>query len=376
MSYHQPDISGGHLPIHAFYVPPQPSSYIIATTTTKSSSSSSSKQKLIFATPTATKSFKMIQTAAIIPTHFQHIKSNNRIASVSSLVSSPIISKLPPFINSPPPPHDNSFDNNKSTSPSDNNNNVSWLAPLFGVLGTMGVIITAVIFFVRRRRYKLASKALVHDDNSSCRNQPHKPITTNKYTSWASLSTINTSAPNMLEEEKKSAHLLQPPPAYSSTTTVRQKRLTADTLVNEPSLSMLKLQYSPQLAFSPSLVAGEFQQQLNHPPLPTANNNQQISPSNTLIDNAGVLSNEKNGNHYSFNAQQHQQRIKIEMYDPQVNLYNVDYDDVGLDELETPFSYPNNQEEKVNAFEGDKHDNEDTTAVSHQVVNMNNTNKQ
>lgn len=375
MSFHQPDISDGDLPIHDFYVPPQPASHILATTTTRISSSSS-KQKLIFATPTATKSFKMIQTAVILPTHFQRIKSNSQIASASSSMPSSVITKLPPFINYPPPPHDNAFDNNKSTSTSDNNNNVPWLAPLLGVLGTMGVIITAIIFFVRRRRYKLEPKVSVYDDPSSRRNQRHKPITANKYTSWASLSTINTSDPNMLEEEKKSMHMLQPPPAYSSTTTVRQKRLTADTLVDEPSFSMLKSQYSPQLAFSPSLVAGEFQQQLEHPPLPTTNNNQQISPSNTLIDNAGVLSNEKNDNYYSYDAQQHQQRIKIEMYDPQVNLHNADYDDVGVDEFETPFNYPNNQEEKVNASEGDKHINADTTAASHQVISMNSTNKQ
>ncbi|KAF1807355.1 hypothetical protein FB192DRAFT_1247076, partial [Mucor lusitanicus] len=139
---------------------------------------------------------------------------------------------------------------------------------------------------------------------------------------------------------------LQPPPAYSMTTAktpVQQKRLTADTLVDEPSLSMLKSQYSPQLAFSPSLVAGEFQQQLDHPPLP---NTATLSPSNTLIDNAGVLSNDKNQNYYSHDSQQ--QRIKIEMYDPQVNLHGGEDDED--DGFGAPYnkSYPNHQEEKVN----------------------------
>ncbi|KAI8645984.1 hypothetical protein BD408DRAFT_337620 [Parasitella parasitica] len=169
--------------------------------------------------------------------------------------------------------------------------------------------------------------------------------------------------------------MLQPPPAYTTTiTSKREKRLTADTLVDEHSLSMLKSQYSPQLAFSPSLVAGEFQQQLDHPPLPNTTNNQQISPSNTLIDNAGVLSDEKQANYYSYDSQQ---RVRIEMYDPQVNLHDTDYDGAGVDadEFETPSNYPNNQEEKVNVCEGEKHSTADTTEPAHQVIDMN-TNKQ
>ncbi|KAI9246626.1 hypothetical protein EDC94DRAFT_502083, partial [Helicostylum pulchrum] len=103
-------------------------------------------------------------------------------------------------------------------------------------------------------------------------------------------------------------------------TSIRQKRMTADTLVDENNISMLlKNQYAPQLAFSPSLVAGEFQQQQQleeRPPLPT------ISPSNTLIDNAGVLSGTSQPKvqvyHYSFD----QRPKKIEIYEPQVNLHD------------------------------------------------------
>ncbi|KAI9358987.1 hypothetical protein BD770DRAFT_303369, partial [Pilaira anomala] len=103
-------------------------------------------------------------------------------------------------------------------------------------------------------------------------------------------------------------------------TSIRQKRMTADTLVDENNISiLLKSQYAPQLAFSPSLVAGEFQlqQQLQNedrPPLPTAT----ISPSNTLIDNAGVLSSSQKVEHYHYSFDQRPKRIEI--YEPQVNL--------------------------------------------------------
>ncbi|KAK4517343.1 Plasma membrane ATPase [Mucor velutinosus] len=386
MSHLQSDTSGGHLPVHAFYIPPQAAHVALATSSTAHKVTMNTKQKLVFATPTATRSFRVIQTASMIPTHVQHSKGYSSFASTSSSMPYPSIAMLPPSIN--PPPYDSSFDNDKSASISDNGNNAPWLAPLLGVSGAMGVIIVAIIFFVRRRRYKLSSRSVVPNGHRNPRYP--KPITANKHSSWASLSTINTcagvgagTATTMSGEEKTSVHMLQPPPAYSMTTTgktpVRQKRLTADTLVDKPSLSMLKLQYSPQLAFSPSLVAGEFQQQLNHPPLP---NTGALSPSNTLIDNAGVLSNEKNQNYYTCDTQQ--QRIKIEMYDPQVNLNDAGMDGEEDDEdgFGTPYnkSYPNLQEEKVNAAasEGDKHVTAAgaTAATEHQVINMSNTSKQ
>ncbi|CAO3634534.1 unnamed protein product [Mucor fragilis] len=390
MSHLQPGISGGHLPVHAFYIPPHAANVVLATSSVARKATENAKQKLVFATPTTTRPFREIQTAAIIPTHIQPSRGYSSPVSASSSMPSSTVAMLPPSIN--PPPYDSSFDNDKSASTSDNGNNVPWLVPLLGVIGGMGVMIIAIIYFIRRRRYKLSSRSVVSNDHRN----PHypKPITANKHSSWASLSTINTSTAvgtgaavtTMSGEEKASIHMLQPPPAYSMTTTktpVQQKRLTADTLVDEPSLSMLKSQYSPQLAFSPSLVAGEFQQQLEHPPLP---NTTTLSPSNTLIDNAGVLSNEKNQNYYSHDAQQ--QRIKIEMYDPQVNLHNADMDgeeddeDEDKDGSEAPYnkSYPDHQEEKPNAAasEGDKHITaaDATAATEHQVINMSNNSNQ
>ncbi|KAL9545121.1 hypothetical protein MBANPS3_007298, partial [Mucor bainieri] len=389
MAHLQPGTSGGHLPVHAFYIPPQAAHATPATLSIAHKATMNAKQKLVFATPTATRLFRAIQTAALLPTHAQHSRGYSALVSASSSMPSPTVAMLPPSIN--PPPYDSSFDNDKSASTSDNGNNVPWLAPLLGVLGAMGVIIIAIIYFVRRRRYKSSSRSVAPNDHRRNPRNP-QPITANKHSSWASLSTINTSAGagvvnNMSGEEKTSIHMLQPPPAYSKTTitttktSVQQKRLTADTLVDEPSLSMLKSQYSPQLAFSPSLVAGEFQQQLDHPPLP---NTATLSPSNTLIDNAGVLSNEKNQNYYSHDAQQ--QRIKIEMYDPQVNLHNAgmdgEDDDEDDDGFETPYNknYPHHQEERVNAAasEGDKHIAaavDATAATEHQIINMSNTNK-
>ncbi|GAN02548.1 hypothetical protein MAM1_0024d01992 [Mucor ambiguus] len=383
MSHLQPGISGGHLPVHAFYIPPRAAHVALATSSIAHKATVDAKQKLVFATPTTTRPFRVLQTAAIVPTHAQHSRGYSSLAPASSSMPSSTVAMLPPSIN--PPPHDSSFDNDKSASTSDNGNNVSWLAPLLGVFGAMGVIFIAIIYFVRRRRYKSSSRSVVPNDH--CNPRCPKRIAANKHSSWASLSTINTSAgagavTTVSGEEKTSIHMLQPPPAYSMTTKktpVQQKRLTADTLVDEPSLSMLKSQYSPQLAFSPSLVAGEFQQQLDHPPLP---NTTTLSPSNTLIDNAGALSNEKNQNYYSHDAQQ--QRIKIEMYDPQVNLHNTGMDGEDDDDgFEAPYkkSYPNHQEEKVNAAasEGEKHTTaavDATAAVEHQIIHMSNTNKQ
>ncbi|KAI8879148.1 hypothetical protein K501DRAFT_152579, partial [Backusella circina FSU 941] len=100
-------------------------------------------------------------------------------------------------------------------------------------------------------------------------------------------------------------------------TTKEEKRLTSDTLVEPASVAMLKTQYSPQLAFSPSLVAGEFPQQQQQESFPTElqqANKLGISPSNTLIDNASIISDK---------AQQ--QRPRIEIYEPQINLPE-DYD--------------------------------------------------
>ncbi|KAI8095089.1 uncharacterized protein B0P05DRAFT_443208, partial [Gilbertella persicaria] len=72
----------------------------------------------------------------------------------------------------------------------------------------------------------------------------------------------------------------------------REKRFTADTLVAEPTWELLKKQYSPQLAMSPSLIESDVYQ-----------SHAFISPSDTLIDHADS-----------------KLPRKIELYDPQVNL--------------------------------------------------------
>lgn len=131
-----------------------------------------------------------------------------------------------------------------------------------------------------------------------CIQQMSKPKT-RKETSWSSLNSIEQGPP---------------PPVYTPVATptpVKEKRLTADTLVDPSSFSMtmLKSQYSPQLALSPSLVAGELhhhQQEEMIPPVPNHyhhHNNTILSPSNTLIDPSDWMNQEK-----------------VETYDPQLKL--------------------------------------------------------
>ncbi|KAI9257408.1 hypothetical protein BY458DRAFT_518851 [Sporodiniella umbellata] len=73
-----------------------------------------------------------------------------------------------------------------------------------------------------------------------------------------------------------------PPPVYTAmampTPAKKEKRWTEQSNLVD---SMLKSQYSPQLAFSPSLVAGEFKQDVAPPvpPVPTL-----LSPSHTLVN--------------------------------------------------------------------------------------------
>ncbi|CAO3681607.1 hypothetical protein G6F70_001768 [Rhizopus microsporus] len=131
-----------------------------------------------------------------------------------------------------------------------------------------------------------------------CIQQMSKPRT-KKETSWSSLNSIEQGPP---------------PPVYTSVATptpVKEKRLTADTLVDPSSfsMSMLKSQYSPQLALSPSLVAEELhhhQQEKTIPPVPNHHHhhhNTILSPSNTLIDPSAWMNQEK-----------------VETYDPQLKL--------------------------------------------------------
>ncbi|KAG0735919.1 hypothetical protein G6F57_003856 [Rhizopus arrhizus] len=86
---------------------------------------------------------------------------------------------------------------------------------------------------------------------------------------------------------------MPPPPVYTPLaipTPVKEKRLTSDTLVDPSSWAMLKVQYSPQLALSPSLVSGVFKQDIKTPPPPPPLPlDSTISASNTLIDNSSWL---------------------------------------------------------------------------------------
>ena len=220
---------------------------------------------------------------AILPTH-RVIHTMSHSASSSMIPSAtPSAHMSPPLINNNMGSNNN-FSSNSNRNTEDSDELLPWIAPLLGALGFMGLI-CLVFWCCMRKKYKRRNR-IQHQE----RRMP------TSYNSWASISTLNTTAP-----DKKEIHA-SPPPAY----TKQQKRLTADTLVDEHGMSsMLKNQYAPQLAFSPSLVAGEFhQQQLDSaPPLPHL-----MSPSDTLIDVKGE------SYHYSFDK-----RPKIEMYEPQVH---------------------------------------------------------
>lgn len=272
---------GVHRPIHAFYITQPIAPAFSATKTIKSFSSHST-----------------IKSAHSVTTTVARTKSNSFSPTSSVAV---VVSKTPPLIHEEGHPTIFPKNHYQEFHESARKDQQVWLAPLLGILGLLGVIGIAALFCLckrrrRRRRY--------------CSNDQVKTLPAS-HKSWASISTIQTS---MFEGEKDK--IPQPPPAYYQPKA--QKRLTADTLVEEPSVLMLKNQYSPQLAFSPSLIAGEFQQQQQQeekPPLP-----HMVSPSNTLIDNAGVLNEEKDG------------RRRIEIYDPQVNLQHDG-------PFDTPYSY-------------------------------------
>lgn len=362
-----------HPPVHAFYVAqqqqPNGPEIIIEEDT------NGNRKAILAATPTNSASMikptiKRIQTTAI----------DQNASSISSASSS----STPSFINSKMSPPlinavDSSLFNDKTSTDRENANDLPWLAPLLGVLGTLGVIAIALLYLIGRNRKKKASVAvtMINDDEDADNTRGESTFTggrlPNIYKSWASFSTFNTSAVDLAPEKKSTFHhdnLLSPstpPPAYYHTTK-QQKRLTADTLVDHEdnsSMIMLKSQYSPQLAFSPSLVAGEFQQQQeDRPPLPFINNCSTLSPSNTLIDNAGVLLQEEEDSkdsHYwcasiSSAHDPNKKKKRIEMYEPQVNLL-----------VQDPFISPDSY------YTDDKEVEEKKAADSHHIVDMDNT---
>jgi hypothetical protein len=177
---------------------------------------------------------------------------------------------------------------------------INWFYPLLAVLGVLALLTLAIYFYVEKKRRRASIAPHRHIKWNPDENNSSIP----RYPSWSSYS-----ATTVID---KSVKINAPPPVYTSK---EEKRLTSDTLVEPASVAMLKTQYSPQLAFSPSLVAGEFPQQQQQESFPTElqqANKLGISPSNTLIDNASIIS-DKN-----------QQRPRIEIYEPQVNLPDDD----------------------------------------------------
>ncbi|CAO3615131.1 unnamed protein product [Mucor hiemalis] len=366
----KPQLDGTH---HAFYaVPPAELVLNHDRSTAPSASIGGHSHKAVVATPTPIHSTNepkiKIYTALMPPTHnVIHFNSISSIYSSGSSLPSSVPSNhnykmSPPLVNNE---SDNSSFKKADQTNRNNSDEIPWLAPLLGVLGTLGLVGIIILYLIGRKKKKRNNRSdnsrvnqFMNNNNNG--NAPEQQLS-NSYQSWASLSTINMSAGN---EEKQNAQTQEktqhvpPPPAYTS---VKQKRLTSDTLVDENSVSvMLKNQYSPQLAFSPSLIAGDFQQQrleevVEKPPLPT------MSPSNTLIDNAGVINNpSKTENyHYSFD---HRPK-KIEMYDPQVNLQTDSNPFI-------PYSYSNDEtEEKQSEDNLRLHDNNESG--NHHVVDMN-----
>lgn len=318
----------GHQKNHAFYLSP-PANLVLSTV--------SAAEKETFATPTPTTAPFRIYTA--IPTYFYrpgHPKNHSITISISSNSANPSISP-PAIVKALPPPSvpvasSSHNDTTSLTKTSAESKDLTWLTPLLGALGALGVIaiVAAIVFFCYRRRNKEEVAMLqrqcrqqqqFHTFNSSYQQR----TLTNSFQSWNSCSTIRND-----ENRKRASHIFSPVAVTDSNNCItKQKRWTADTLVEEPSLAMLKNQYSPQLAFSPSLFADELQQQQHLSVPETAFS--LVSPSNTLIDNDGVLSSTDldQKKSYFHHLERKDHRPRIEMYEPQVNLHE--------DPLETPY---------------------------------------
>jgi hypothetical protein len=354
MSDHHSGALKGHRPIHAFYLPP-PANFVLSSTV-------SASEKETFATPTPTTAPFRIYTA--IPTPFYHPAHPNSHSMMISMSSNSANPSISPFViaKSPPPlntssPHNDNTTTSMVENPSESKD-LPWIAPLLGVLGTLGliaIVAATIICCCRRRNKKEAAmrqrkrqlQQQQHEQRNTFTSSYQQRTLTNSYQSWNSFSTIRND-----ENKKTISHIFSPHAAAGSTdctTTNKQKRWTADTLVEEPSLAMLKKQYSPQLAFSPSLVAGELQQQQHLVALPENAAFNHLSPSNTLIDNAGVLSStidldkKKSYFHHLEHNNNNGHRPRIEMYDPQVNLQDEN-------PFEAPYPYCNDQKEQTHCI--------------------------
>lgn len=369
----KPQTDGTH---RAFYAVP-PAGMILNhdKETDTSASVGVHSHKAIVATPTPiryTDEPKIkIFTAMMPPTHnvihfhsLSSIQSSSSSSLPSSVPSNHNYKMSPPLVNSEN--DDSSF--KKAAEPSTDRNSsdeIPWLAPFLGVLGTLGLVGIIILYLIGRKKKKRNNRSensrVNQFMNNNHNNTTPEEQLSNSYQSWASLSTINMTTANEEKQNAQTQEKLQhvpPPPAYTS---VKQKRLTADTLVDENSVSvMLKNQYSPQLAFSPSLIAGDFQQQrlddvvVEKPPPPS------ISPSNTLIDNAGIINDALKTEFYRLSLVRPPK--KIEMYDPQVNLHTDSNPFI-------PYSYSNDQPEERKSEDNLRpQDNNENT--NHHVVEM------
>ncbi|KAI7907663.1 uncharacterized protein BX663DRAFT_491613 [Cokeromyces recurvatus] len=253
------------------------------------------------------------------PTMRRYSTYTIRPSSSSIHTSLPIVNSATTTLATPYTTVDNKLPN--STTPIWNNkyqshsfesthNSLPWLIPVLTVFSLLGVILIAICFFFLGRR-----KLITTRQEKDKRKQQH-------HESWASASTIQIIA----EDEKSTIQQLPPTHDYY-TSIIKQKRLTAETLVDEEQeeswMSMLKKQYAPQLALSPAFSADEFQKETYYyPSLISQNGGWMNILSTTTTDTELLSSSTKNNNNNS--------RPKIEIYDPQVNLHSNESE-------ETPF---------------------------------------
>ncbi|KAI8982497.1 hypothetical protein BDB01DRAFT_148379 [Pilobolus umbonatus] len=267
-------------PITPFYVPlPERKALITNTLSIGSRSISTVTQR----SSTNTKSVSYTQLTSSTPSSSP--LSRNSITTLKSTVELlPSISSSPPISIVIPlatptmvmtqPVSGSHFYNNdmplSDTSPQSNieKNNTTWLAPLFGALGTLILLIIILICMVRRNKRLNRTNRNIPGPRHKKYQQPSEETDLNKHSSWTSFSTVTPSTDYDPDKATKITVLDTPSNYNQDPLSVQEKRLTNDTLVDPCSfpVMMLNKQYSPQLAFSPSLAPSEFQQQISMPP--------------------------------------------------------------------------------------------------------------
>ncbi|KAI9474006.1 MAG: hypothetical protein EXX96DRAFT_580194 [Benjaminiella poitrasii] len=276
--------------------------------------------------------------------HNRDMNSQSNPTPSASIIPPVVMNAVSPFATlSPNTPIPSSGSQHSNGS----NNTVPWLAPTLSILAALGVMAIAVFFFVLGRR-KINTRR-----GTELRNKKHE--------SWGSVSTIRTSVIEEGNNEKSFSHGF-PPPAYYTAT--KQKRLTADTLVgdeNEDTMYMLKKQYAPQLASSPTFGAGEFEKQEEElSPLRPVHYSLRLASSNsTLVHIPSSGDSQKSG--------LDSRPKRIEMYDPQVNLHN----EAGEDPFRTPNSYSSNLKTRIEVNEEEKQKRDNNANVVHSIFSLN-----